>query len=163
MSSNHPGCLFLIDATQASTAFLLYMHSLEGFGFPSGDTWIYSRPTIQHSFLARRMVPGLSPVTAIRTLSHTHSLGANCIILLISTSHHAQATAVAPHIKHPLNHFLAVKTVAISCQVVAVSVPPVNPHFKNLVHLLVPVDNVVTIACCSFGNTINIACPLLSV
>lgn len=83
MASNHPGCLLFIEATQASTAFLLYMHSLEGLGFPSGDTWIYSLPTIQHSFLARRMVPGLSPVTAIRTLSQTHSLGANWKILLM--------------------------------------------------------------------------------
>ena len=83
MASNHPGCLLFIEATQASTAFLLYMHSLEGLGFPSGDTWIYSLPTIQHSFLARRMVPGLSPVTAIRTLSQTHSLGANWRILLM--------------------------------------------------------------------------------
>ncbi|EHC91165.1 hypothetical protein LTSESEN_1591, partial [Salmonella enterica subsp. enterica serovar Senftenberg str. A4-543] len=36
------------------------MHSLEGFGFPSGEMCRYSRPSIQDSFLARVMVPGLS-------------------------------------------------------------------------------------------------------
>ncbi|ASI50423.1 hypothetical protein AC41_2087 [Escherichia coli 2-011-08_S3_C3] len=38
MILNHLGCLFFIEATQASIAFLLYIHSLEGFGLPSGDT-----------------------------------------------------------------------------------------------------------------------------
>ncbi|EFW53331.1 hypothetical protein SGB_04527 [Shigella boydii ATCC 9905] len=38
MALNHPGCLFFIEETQASIAFLLYIHSLDGFGLPSGDT-----------------------------------------------------------------------------------------------------------------------------
>lgn len=134
MASNHPGCLFFIEATHASTAFRLYMHSLDGLGLPSGDTWTYSRPTIQHSFLARRMVPCLRPVTAIRTLSQTHSLGANWITLFMPTSHYIQATTVAPHIKHSLHYFPAVKPLDITRKVIATAVPLAHPYFKCLIH-----------------------------
>lgn len=138
MASNHPGCLFFIEAIHASTAFRLYMHSLEGFGFPSGETCTYSRPTIQHSFLARRMVPGFSPVTAIRTFSQTQSFGTKRTTSLILTSHHTQTTAVAPDLKHPPDYLPTVKPFNVACQVIAVSIPLAHMHLKCLVQWLPP-------------------------
>lgn len=111
------------------------MHSLVGFGLPSGAMCLYSRPSIQDSLRARRTVPGFSPVTAIRTFSVTHSLGVRRMTSLIPTSRHIQATAVAPRFKHSFNHFTAVKPFYIPRKVVAASVPLAHPYFKRFVHL----------------------------
>ncbi len=114
------------------------MHSLVGFGLPSGAMCLYSRPSIQDSLRARRTVPGFSPVTAIRTFSVTHSLGARRMTSLISTSRHIQATAVAPRFKHSFNHFTAVKPLLIPRQVVAASVPLAHPYFESFMHRYYP-------------------------
>lgn len=114
------------------------MHSLVGFGLPSGAMCLYSRPSIQDSLRARRTVPGFSPVTAIRTFSVTHSLGVRRMTSLIPTSHHIQATAVAPRFKHSFNHFTAVKPFYIPRKAVAVSVPLAHPHFESFMHRYCP-------------------------
>lgn len=110
------------------------MHSLDGFGLPSGETCRYSRPSNHDSFLARVMVPGLRPVTDIKTFSVTQSLGTSIITFDTSTSHHLQFTAVAPHLKHASYNLTAVKVLRASSQVIEVAVASAHPYFEFFVH-----------------------------
>jgi hypothetical protein len=50
------------------------MHWLFGFGSPSGETCIYSRPTNQEFFLALSIVPERRPVISVSFFSVTHLL-----------------------------------------------------------------------------------------
>lgn len=80
------------------------------------------------------MVPGLRPVTDIKTFSVTLSLGTSIITFDTATSHLIHATTVAPRLIHTLHYFPAVKPLDIPRKVVTAPVSLTHPDFKCLVH-----------------------------